>query len=157
MPINDTAKGEDAEASAPFLAVQNAELLLRAVPPLFPRATKSGKQLFRLGVRDTVTVIRNLNGLDSAELIVVKHHVNAVCIGIDRVPYQLGNSKDRLAYLSNPLKVIVSNLNLKRFGAHGASLDIVLWLTLNRRAKSAWVAVARAFGASYSDAASQAP
>jgi hypothetical protein len=46
--------------------------------------------------------------------------------GIDRVPYHLGNSKDRLAYLSNPMKVIVLNLNLKRFGAHGASLNNAL-------------------------------
>ena len=69
------------------------------VPALFPGTTKAREQVFGVGIRDAMAVIGDLNGLQAAELVVVKHHVDMVGIGIDCVPYQLGNSEDRLADL----------------------------------------------------------
>jgi hypothetical protein len=54
----------------------------------------------------------------------VKHHVDVVGIGIDCVPYQLGNGEDWLADLGNPLKVIVLDLNLEGLGRHGAGVRV---------------------------------
>ena len=118
MPIDDTADGEGAEASAPFLAVEDAALFMRAMPALFPGAAQAREQVFGVGVGDSVAVVGYFNRLQSAELIVMKQHVDAVGIGINRVPYQFGDGEDRLVDLGNSLKVVVLDLNFECLTGH---------------------------------------
>jgi hypothetical protein len=72
-----------------------------------------------------------LNGLKAAELVIVKHHINAVGIGIHGIPYQLGHRKNWLADLRNPLKVVVLDLNLKGLAGHGSPLVSKVYHTPN--------------------------
>jgi hypothetical protein len=52
----------------------------------------------------------------------MKHHVDAIGIGINCVPYQFGNGKNWLADLRYPLKVVVLDLNLECLASHGGGL-----------------------------------
>lgn len=94
------------------------------------RTPEARKQVFGFSIRNAVAAVRDLNGLQSAELIVVKYYVDAISIGINRVPYELGDSEDGLSDLRYSPKVIILNLNLKGLGGHATSLESVLWWTL---------------------------
>jgi hypothetical protein len=67
-----------------------------------------------------VAIIYDLNGLQSAQCIVVECDVDAIRVSIDGIPYQFGNYQDWFSNLSDALKVIVLDLNLERPGRHGA-------------------------------------
>jgi hypothetical protein len=133
VPIDDTPKSENAKAPAPFLAMQDAALLVGSVPALFPRTAKAREKVFGVFVWDAVAVVGHLDRFDSAERVIVKHYVDSIGIGIDGVPYQLGNSEERLVNLCKTLKVVVLDLNLESFRSQITTLSTSSRLISSRR------------------------
>jgi hypothetical protein len=122
VPVDHAAESKGAKTSSPFLAMQVAPLFAGTMPACLPRTAKARKQRFGICVRDAVAVVTHLNRPKSAKLIFMKQDIDPVRVAIDRVPNQLGNSKNWLSDLGNPLKVIVLNLNLECLADHAQIL-----------------------------------
>ena len=90
---------------------------MKSCGPVTIRATTP-----RFGIGDSVPVVGNLDSLETVQVIVDQGHVDTRGVRIDRVPNQLGESKNGLPDLRNALQMIIVNLYLKGLGCHAAHL-----------------------------------
>jgi hypothetical protein len=97
LPVDHTSQGEGFEAAPPFLSVQQPVTQLGAGTVLLPRASEVTKQGGGVGVRNTVTVVRDDDPSHPAELIVLEIHGDRGSVGVHPVPNELSDRSDRLS------------------------------------------------------------